>query len=89
MAEALEKAGVKVVGYEESKNPKFMDGEVSLENSFNIQVGSNYACLCIIQKGGEIDYLLEIEEIEREADFAKEVASYIMQPRESPRQADE
>jgi hypothetical protein len=76
MAKALEHAGVKVVGYEESKNPKFMDGEVALENSFSVQVGSDYACLCII-KEDDIDYLLEVEEIYNEVDFANEVAKLL------------
>lgn len=76
MAKALEAAGVKVVRYEESKNPKFMDGEVALENSFSVQVGSDYACLCII-KGDDIEYLLEMEEVQSEADFAKEVIKFL------------
>ncbi len=81
MAEELELEGIKVLGYEESKDPKFMDGEVTLENSFSVQVGSDYACLCII-KGSDIDYLLEREEINGEADFAKEVANFfLLQPR--------
>lgn len=76
MAKALERAGMKVVGYEESKDPKFMDGEVTLENSLSVQVGFDYACLCRI-KGDDIDYLLEIEEINSEVDFANEVAKFI------------
>jgi len=75
MAKALELEGIKVLGYEESRDPKYMDGEVSLENSFSVQVGSDYACLCII-KDADIDYLLELEEINNEADFAKEVAKF-------------
>lgn len=86
MAKALEAAGVKVVGYEESKNPEFMDGEVSLENSFSVQVGSDYACLCII-KDDDIDYLLEMEEIESEIAFAKEVNKFLfMHPGGAPGQ---
>lgn len=76
MAKALEAAGVKVVGYEESKNPKYIDGEVTLENSFSVQVGSDYACLCII-KDDDIDYLLEREEIDSEVGFAKEVTKFL------------
>lgn len=80
MAKALEQEGIKVLGYEESKDPKFMDGEVSLENSFSVQVGTDYACLCII-KDDDIDYLLEVEEINSEADFAKDVANFfLLQP---------
>ena len=77
MAKALEAAGVKVVGYEESKNPKYMDGEVILENSFNVQVGADYACLCILKDDGDIDYLLEREEIDSEIGFAKEVTKFL------------
>lgn len=77
MAEALEQAGTKVVNYEESKNPKYIDGEVILENSFSVQVGLDYACLCII-KEDDIDYLLEVEEIENEADFASEVTKLLL-----------
>jgi len=77
MAKELELEGIKVLGYEESKNPKFMDGEVSLENSFSVQVGSDYACLCVI-KGDDIDYLLELEEMSSEADCAKKVAKFLL-----------
>jgi hypothetical protein len=77
MAKELERAGVKVVGYEESKDPKFMDSEVTLENSLNVQVGFDYACLCRI-KEDDIDYLLEVEEIKSEVDFANEVAKFIL-----------
>ena len=80
MAKALERAGVKVVGYEESKDPKFMDGEVTLENSLSVQVGFDYACLCRI-KEDDIDYLLEVEEINSEVDFANEVASFMKKAR--------
>jgi len=79
MAKALELAGVKVVGYEESKDPKFMDGEVTLENSFSVQVGSDYACLCLI-KEDDIDYILEVEEVKNEVDFAREVAKLLFMP---------
>lgn len=76
MAKALEQEGVKILGYEESKNPEFIDGEVTLENSFSVQVGKDYACLCIV-KGDDIDYLLEEEELDSEADFAKKVANFL------------
>lgn len=77
MAKALERAGVKVVGYEESKDPKFMDGEVTLENSLSVQVGFDYACLCRI-KEDDIDYLLEADEIKDEVGFANDVAKFIL-----------
>jgi hypothetical protein len=77
MAKELELVGIKVLGYEESKNPKYMDGAVTLESSFSVQIGADYACLCIIKDDG-IDYLLEVEEINREADFAKEVAKFFL-----------
>ncbi len=76
MAKALQKCGVKVVGYEESKDPKLMDGEVTLESSLSVQVGYDYACLCIIKENG-IDYLLEAENITNEYVFAKEVAKFM------------
>ena len=76
MAKALEQAGIKVVSFEESKNPEVMDGEVSLENSLSVQVGSDYACLCRIEKD-DIDYLLEMEELHNVTDFAREVAKFI------------
>ncbi len=76
MAQELERAGVTVVGYQESKSPKVMDGEVSLENSLSVQVGFDYACLCHIEKD-DIDYLLEMEELYNVADFAKEAAKFI------------
>lgn len=78
MAKALELEGIRVAGYEESRDPKYMDGEVTLENSFSVQVGTDYACLCII-KDDDIDYLLEVEEITSEADFAKQVAKFFLQ----------
>lgn len=77
MAKALEQEGVKVLGYEESKDQEFIDGEVTLENSFSVQVGKDYACLCIV-KGDDIDYLLEEEELDSEADFAKKVAHFFL-----------
>ena len=76
MAKALEQAGVKVVGFEESRDPKVMDGEVSLENSLSVQVGSDYACLCRL-KDDDIDYLLETEELYDVAHFAEEVLKFI------------
>jgi len=76
MAKALEQVGVKVLGYEESKNPKFIDGEVTLENALSVQVGYDYACLCLL-KGEGIDYLLEVEDITKEETFAKEVARFM------------
>jgi len=77
MAKALELEGLKVLGFEESMNPKYMDGEVVLENSFSVQVGKDYASLCII-KDDDIDYILEAEDITSEADFAKEVAKFFL-----------
>jgi len=76
MAKELERAGLKVVRYEESKDPKFIDGEVTLEKSLSVQVGHDYACLCRI-KGDDIDYLLEVEEINDEGGFANDVAKFI------------
>ncbi|PLX87304.1 MAG: hypothetical protein C0619_15210 [Desulfuromonas sp.] len=76
MAKALAQVGVKVLDYEESKDPKFMDGEVTLENALSVQVGSDYACLCLL-KGEDIDYLLEMEDIANEEAFATEVASFM------------
>ena len=57
MSKALQQVGIKVVNYEESKDPKFMDGEVALENSLNVQLGFDYACLCLVKEDG-IDYLI-------------------------------
>ena len=76
MSKALQQAGIKVVRYEESKNPKFMDGEVSLENSLNVQLGFDYACLCLVKEDG-IDYLLEVEEVYNEADIATQIARFL------------
>ncbi len=76
MAKALGQVGVKVLGYEVSKDPKFMDGAVTLENALSVQVGSDYACLCLI-KDEKIEYLLEMENITDEVAFATEVASFI------------
>jgi hypothetical protein len=76
MSEALQHFGIKVVSYEEAKNPKYVDGEVILGNSFSVQVGNDYACLCLVNDDG-IEYLLEMEEIFKEIDFATEVAKFL------------
>jgi len=76
MSKALQQVGIKVVNYEESKDPKFMDGEVALENSLNVQLGFDYACLCLVKDDG-IDYLLEVEEVHNEADIATQIASFL------------
>lgn len=76
MAQALENLGVKVVSYEESRDLKFMDGEVIIENSLSVQVGSNYACLCVV-KDDEIEYILEEEDVTNEESFARQVAQLI------------
>ena len=76
MAKALQLAGIKVVSYEESKDPKFMDGEIVLENSLNVQLGFDYACLCLVKEDG-IDYLLEVEEVHNEADIATQIVKFL------------
>ncbi len=76
MSKALQQVGIKVVNYEESKDPKFMDGEVALENSLNVQLGFDYACLCLVKEDG-IDYLLEVEEVHNEADIATQIARFL------------
>ena len=76
MSKALQQVGIKVVNYEESKDPKFMDGEVALENSLNVQLGFDYACLCLVKEDG-IDYLLEVEEVYNEADIANQIARFL------------
>jgi hypothetical protein len=76
MAKALQQVGIKTLNYEETKDPKFMDGEVTLENSLSVQVGFDYACLCLIKEDG-IDYLLELEEIHNEGDIATQVAEFL------------
>ena len=76
MAEALQHFGINVVRYEESKKPKYIDGEVLLENALSVQVGSDYACLCLVNDD-DIEYLLEMEEIYKEIDFATEVAKFL------------
>ena len=76
MSKALQRAGIEVVSYEESKDPKFMDGEIVLENSLNVQLGFDYACLCLVKEDG-IDYLLEVEEVHNEADIAAEIAGFL------------
>jgi hypothetical protein len=76
MANALELAGVKIIGFEESRDPKVMDGEVTLENSLSVQVGSDYACLCRVEDD-DIDYILEMEELYDVALFAEEVVKFL------------
>jgi signal recognition particle subunit SEC65 len=76
MSKALQQVGIKVVNYEESKDPKFMDGDVALENSLNVQLGFDYACLCLVKEDG-IDYLLEMEEVYNEADIATQIARFL------------
>ena len=76
MSKALQQVGIKVVNYEESKDPKFMDGEVALENSLNVQLGFDYACLCLVKEDG-IDYLLEVEEVHNVADIATQIAKFL------------
>lgn len=78
VSDALQQSGIKVLGYEESKDPELMDGEVVLENSLSVQVGSNYACLSLIKDDG-IDYLLEVEEINDEIEIANQVANFLNQ----------
>jgi hypothetical protein len=76
MSKALQQVGINVVSYEESKDPKYMDGEVTLENALNVQLGFDYACLCLVKEDG-IDYLLEVEEVHNEADIAAEIARFL------------
>ena len=76
MSKALEHFGIKVISYEESKKPKYIDGEVLLGNGLNIQVGIDYACLCLVNDD-DIEYFLEMEEIYKEIDFATEVAKFL------------
>ena len=76
MSKALQQVGIKVVKYEESKDPNFMDGDVVLENSLNVQVGFDYACLCLVKDDG-IDYLLEVEEVHNEIDIATQIARFL------------
>ena len=76
MAKALQQVGINVVNYEESKDPKFMDGDIALENSLNVQLGFDYACLCLVKEDG-IDYLLEVEEVHNEADIATQIARFL------------
>ena len=77
MAKALQQVGVNILSYAESKDPKFMDGEVTLENSLSVQVGYDYACLCHI-KGDDIEYLLEVEDVYNEGDVASQIASFLL-----------
>lgn len=76
MANALQHFGIKVISYEESKKPKYIDGEVLLGNSLSVQVGIDYACLCLVNDD-DIEYLLEREEVFKENDFATEVANFL------------
>ena len=76
MSETLRHFGINVIHYEESKNPKYMDGEVMLGNSLSVQVGLDYACLCLVKEDG-IDYLLEVEEAHNEADIATQIAKFL------------
>jgi hypothetical protein len=76
VSDALSKRGIDVISYEESKDPKLMDGEVTLKNALSVQVGFDYACLCII-KEDSIDYLLEVEGIYCEEDIASQVAKFL------------
>ena len=76
MSKALQQFGINVISYEESKKPKFIDGEVLLGNTLSIQVGIDYACLCVVNDD-DIEYLLEMEEIYKEIDFATEVAKFL------------
>jgi len=76
MSKALQQVGVNVVNYEESKDPKFMDGEIALENSLNVQLGFDYACLCLVKEDA-IDYLLEVEEVHNVADIATQIAKFL------------
>jgi len=76
MSKALQSLGINVVSYEDSKKPKYIDGEVLLENALSVQVGTDYACLCLVNDD-DIEYLLEMEEIYKEIDFATEVAKFL------------
>lgn len=76
MAKALQHFGIQVISYEESKKPKYIDGEVLLGNALSVQVGIDYACLCLVNDD-DIEYLLEMEEIFKEIDFATEVAKFL------------
>jgi|GEM_PF-4880747 len=76
MSKALQHFGINVVSYEESKKPKYIDGEVLLGNALSVQVGIDYACLCLVNDD-DIEYLLEMEEIYKEIDFATEVAKFL------------
>jgi len=76
MSKALQHFGIKVIRYEESEKPKYMDGEVLLGNALSVQVGYDYACLCHVSDD-DIEYLLEMDEIVREIDFATEVAKFL------------
>ena len=76
MSEALKQLGLNVISYEESKKPKYIDGEVLLENALSVQVGIDYACLCLVNDD-DIEYLLEVEEVYKEVDFASQVAKFL------------
>lgn len=72
----LQQQGVTVLGSEESQDPKYMDGEVVLENSLSVQVGFDYVCLCLNKEDG-IDYLLEVEGVYNEIDIATQLARFL------------
>ena len=76
MAKALQHFGIKVISYEETKKPKYIDGEVIIGNLLSVQVGMDYACLCLVGDN-DIEYLLEMEEVYKEIDFATEVAKFL------------
>lgn len=76
MAKALQHFGINVISYEESKKPKYIDGEVLLGNALSVQVGIDYACLCLVNDD-DIEYLLEMEDVYKEIDFATEVAKFL------------
>lgn len=76
ISKELQQQGVKVLRSEESQDPKFMDGEVVLENSLSVQVGFDYVCVCLNKEDG-IDYLLEIECVNNEVDIATRIAKFL------------
>ena len=65
-----------MISYEESRKPKYIDGEVLLGNALSVQVGVDYACLCLVNDD-DIEYLLEMEEVYKEIDFATEVTKFL------------
>jgi hypothetical protein len=76
VAKELQKLDIKILRYEESKDPKFIDGEVTLEDSLSVQVGFDYACLCLVSEDG-IDYLFEVEDIHNEVEIATQMAGFL------------